>query len=148
MCVFVISGALPSYAAEKTTGDIWGFGGGYWMMPNLDEDEVKVPTSGAYTCVQVMSENYIIEIDYALDEPNSLAIAIDYLYAFGGQGSKGGPFIGLGYTYFTAKELDNKSSFNVMLGSTFGDSILGIARYDILGSNQELLTIGLTYLLK
>jgi hypothetical protein len=57
-----------------------------------------------------------------------------------------GAYLGLGYTYFSCADLDKTSGFNVMLGADFGSGLVGDARYNFLGSDEELMTFGLSYL--
>jgi hypothetical protein len=100
-----------------------------------------------YACVVMRSMSYMLELDYAIDDPGFLALAADYLYPLNQQGMYfgGTGYIGLGYTYFSADELDNESGFNAIVGAALGESLFGTIRYDFLGSDEELLTIGVSY---
>jgi len=133
--------AVPSAAQEES----WSFGGGYWSLPNVEGADVD--TNGIYASAAISTMSYRLELDYAIGDPGFLALAADYLYPLdGGAGYFGGSgFIGLGYTYFSADDLDNESGFNVIAGAAVGESFQGSIRYDFLGSDQELFTIGLSY---
>jgi hypothetical protein len=133
--------ALPSAAQEES----WSFGGGWWSLPNVGDSDVD--TSGMYASAAIDTLSYRLELDYAIGEPNFLALAADYLYPLNaGAGYFGGSgFVGLGYTYFSADDLENESGFNVIGGAAVGESLRGTIRYDFLGSDEELFTIGLSY---
>jgi hypothetical protein len=133
--------ALPAAAQQES----WSVGGGYWTLPNVSVEGVD--SNGMYACVVMRSMSYMLELDYAIDDPGFLALAADYLYPLNQQGMYfgGTGYIGLGYTYFSADELDNESGFNAIVGAALGESLFGTIRYDFLGSDEELLTIGVSY---
>ncbi len=134
---------VPASAQQQS----WAFGGGYWSLPNVDSHEGAIDTSGFYASGVMRSVNYILEFDYSIGDTKFYALAADYIYPLGASDNYFGTnsFIGAGYTYFSADELENESGLNVMLGANFGDALTGSARYDWLGSDQELLTFGVTY---
>lgn len=139
--IAIATHALPAAAQ----GESWSVGGGYWTLPNVDDGIVD--TNGMYASVAMRSMDYMLELDYSIEDPGFLALAADYLYPLNRQGTYfgGSGYIGLGYTYFSADELENESGFNVIAGAEFGDSLFGTIRYDFLGSDQELFTIGVSY---
>ncbi len=133
--------SLPAAAQQEG----WSIGGGYWTLPNVEDGVVD--TSGIFACAVMRSPEYMLEVDYANDDPGFLALAADYLYPLGPQGNYfgGSGAIGIGYTYFSADDLENESGVNVIGVAEVGNSLFGTIRYDFLGSDQELLTIGITY---
>ena len=135
--------ALPTAAQQEG----WSVGGGYWTLPNVDDQDGAIDTSGMFACAVMRSPAYMLELDYSIGDPGFLALAADYLYPLGSEGNYfgGSGYIGVGYTYFSADDLSNESGFNVMAGAEVGDSFLGTIRYDFLGSGQELFTISITY---
>jgi len=135
--------SLPVQAQTES----WSIGGGYWTLPNYDSGEVSVDTSGFYASVAMRAESYLLEFDYAIDDPGFYALATDYIYPLsGGESYFGGSsFVGAGYTYFSADELDNAQGFNVVLGAELSQGLAGAIRYDFLDGDQELFTIGVTY---
>jgi len=143
LVAIIISIGLALPAAAQ--GESWSVGGGYWTLPNVDSEFTG--TNGMYACVVMRSMTYMLELDYAIDDPGFLALAADYLYPLNQAGTYfgGAGYIGLGYTYFSADELDNESGINAVVGAGLGDSLFGTIRYDFLGSDQELFTIGVTY---
>lgn len=125
----------------------WSIGGGYWTIPDVDTNEGALDTSGMFASVAMRSINYFIELDYSLQDPSFYVLAADYIYPlsqdqnyFGGQA-----FLGFGWTYFSADDLENESGFNLLLSTTFSDALNGTIRYDFLGSDQEMMTIGVSY---
>ncbi len=132
--------ALPVSAQ----GESWSVGGGYWSLPGVSGTK---DTSGFYASAIIRSAVYLMEIDYAIDDPGFLALSADYLYPLdmGGSYTGGVGYLGAGYTYFSCDDLSNESGFNAMLGADFGQSLFGTIRYAFLGSDQELITIGVTY---
>ena len=136
--------SVPAFAQEQQQ---WSIGGGYWTLPDVDTNDGAIDTSGMYASVTMRSINYLLELDYSLDDPSFYALAADYIYPlsqdqnyFGGQA-----FIGIGWTYFSADDLENESGFNLLLGASFSDALSGTIRYDYLGSDQEMMTIGVSY---
>ena len=143
LAAVIISSGLALPAAAQ--GESWSVGGGYWTLPNVDSSISD--TNGMYACVVMRSMTYMLELDYAIDDPGFLALAADYIYPLNQQGTYfgGAGYIGLGYTYFSADELDNESGINAVVGAGLGENLFGTIRYDFLGSDQELFTIGVTY---
>jgi len=134
--------ALPANAQTET----WSVGGGYWTMPNLEGESVD--SSGFYGAAVMRSMQYMLELDYAIDDPGFLVLAADYLYPLssGATGSFGGNgYIGAGYTYFSADDLENESGFNIIAAAELGNSLFGSIRYDFLGNDQEMITFSVTY---
>jgi hypothetical protein len=132
--------AAPASAQNES----WSLGAGYFTLPNVSGD---VDDSGLYGCVAMMAENYRVEFDYGFDSPNITILSADYLYPLSQEENYlgGNAYIGAGYTYFSADELDSESGFNVLVGANFSGGLMGTIRYDILGSDQETFTIGVTY---
>lgn len=135
-------GTLASPALAQT--ESWSVGGGYFTLPNFDGD---ADDSGMYACAVMRSSQYMLEIDYSIDSPGFLILAADYLYPLseGDSYFGGSAYIGAGYTYFSADDIDNVSGFNALIGADLGNGLMGTVRYDFLGSDQELFTIGITY---
>jgi hypothetical protein len=140
--------ASPSFARSSSSSgsESWTVGGGYWTMPNVDDDEGKLDTSGFYGSLAMKSTNYMIEGDYALTGSKFICISADYIYPLG-QDTAGlsNTFIGAGYTYFAGDDFDNAKGFNAVAGASFGNSMAGQIRYDFLGNSQEMFTLGVTY---
>jgi hypothetical protein len=124
--------------------DAWSLGGGYWTLPNY---EGTGDTSGFYASAIMRSPTYMLELDYGVSDPGFMALAADYLYPLtdGTGGFGGAGFIGVGYTYFSADDLNNVDGFNILAAADLGDSLFGTVRYDFLGSDQELITFGVSY---
>jgi hypothetical protein len=139
--ILIFSLAFPASAENEN----WAVGAGYWNLPNLSVEDVG--SSGIFASVQMKSSNYLVEFDYSLQDPTFYALAGDYLYPISGEetGFGGSGYIGAGYTYFSCDDLSNESGFNILAGADFGNSLFGSVRYDMLGSDSELLTIGITY---
>ena len=147
ICATVFAGgALPAFAQDWTS-----VGGGYWTLPNYagkeGEEEVAVGTEGIFASLAAYSNQAYFEIDYAIEEPNFFALAFDYLYPMGKETRRGGEsaYLGMGYTYFYCKDVGNESGINVMIAADMGDELFAALRYDFLGSDKELFTVGLTY---
>jgi len=145
VCMALILGlSVPAWAQEQ---EAWSMGGGYWTLPNVDDQDGAISTSGMYACAIMHSTEYQVEFDYAFGDTKFYALAADYLYPLteGADYFGGSAFLGAGYTYFSADDLDNQSGFNVLLGAAVGDKLSGTLRYDFLGSDQELFALGVSY---
>jgi len=137
-----LSYALPSYAQ----GEVVSVGGGWWSMPNVDDQEGTIDTSGPYLSLISRSVNYLLEVDYGVSDTNFLAFVGTYLYPLSmDRQSVTSTFVGAGYTYFLSDELEDEKGLNVLIGAEFGANFTGIIRYDFLGSDQEMITFGLSY---
>jgi hypothetical protein len=138
--------ALPASAQTGTEGT-WSLGGGYWTLPNLDDEDNDINSAGFFASATMRSINYLLEVDYSMQDTGFLGLAADYIYPLSQDQNYfgGSAFVGAGYTYFSADNLSNESGFNAILGATFSDKFLGTIRYDILGNSQELLTFGVSY---
>ena len=130
--------SIPASAQQEIT-----IGGGWWSMPDVE----SVSDSGLYASLIMGSETYQLELDYGVDDLNFMALAADYLYSLSGSGYEMGSsaYIGVGYTYFSSDDLDNANGLNVMLAADLGEAIGGQVRYDFLGGDQDMFTIGITY---
>jgi hypothetical protein len=127
-------------------GESWSLGGGYFTLPNVDTQDGTIKSSGIYACAQMRSPTYVLEADYGIDDPGFLVIAADYLYPLSAGESYGGKsFVGAGYTYFSSDTLDNEQGMNLIAGMEFGSGLQGSLRYDFLGGDQEMITVGITY---
>jgi hypothetical protein len=141
----LVIGAFVQPASAQ--GESWSVGGGYFTLPNVDTQDGTIKSSGMYACAQMRSPTYVMEVDYGIDDPGFLVVAADYLYPLSASESYGGSsFLGAGYTYFSSDTLDNQQGFNVMAGMEFGTGLQGSIRYDFLGGDQEMVTVGITYM--
>ena len=142
---FMLAGAMATPASAQQT-ETWALGGGYFTLPNVDTGETSIDTSGMYASAQMRSPTYLLELDYSIGDPGFLALAADYLYPVSAsESSMGGAYIGAGYTYFSCDDLDNGQGINIVVGSDFSSGLAGQIRYDMLGSDEEMWTFGLTY---
>jgi hypothetical protein len=133
--------AVPASAQNES----WSMGGGYFTLPQIDDNSGKLDTSGFYTSLQMRSTSYVIEADYALGGSKFFAIAADYLYPLSqGEGVKGS-FVGTGYTYFSSDTFDNAQGFNAIAGMEFSQGLVGTLRYDFLSSDHQMFTAGVFY---
>lgn len=141
--IVILFTALPASAQTEA----WAVGGGYWTMPNVDDSGGTIDTAGMFVSVNMRSMNYMIELDYSLDDPGFMGIAADYLYPLSQEQNYfgGSAFVGAGYTYFSADDLENESGFNLLVGTSFSENFLGTIRYDFLGSDQEIIVFGISY---
>lgn len=145
---FILAGMLATPASAQTgLGETIAVGGGWWSMPNVGGG---VSDSGLFAALSFRAMEYYLEIDYAIDDPNLLAISADYTYPLTSAGFQGGAnaWIGAGYTYLTGDGLESEHGFNVMAGTELTDIIWGTARYDFLGSDQEMFTLSIQYIMK
>jgi len=144
LVLFGIMGT-PAWAQGMTEN--FAFGGGYWSMPGVDTSAGTIDDSGFFASVTMVSTNYYMEFDYSFEDPEFYALAADYIYPLDqSSGMFGGSmFLGVGYTYFSSDVLENESGLNLLAGTSLGDMLTGTVRYDYLGSDQELLTFGVTY---
>ena len=126
----------------------FAFGGGYWTMGGADDQDGTIDTSGFYASGSMVSKEYYLEFDWSFEDPSFYALAADYIYPFDQSAGMfgGSTFLGAGYTYFSSDVFETEKGFNVLGGVYLGETLIGTVRYDFLGSDQELLTFGVTYM--
>ena len=136
---------LSAASPANAQGQQWSLGGGYWTLPNVDSDTIA--TSGMYAAARMLSYEYMLEFDYSIDDPSFYALVADYLYPLNEMGTLvgGNGYIGVGYTYLSSDELENQNGMNILACASLGDALFASVRYDFLGDDQELFTIGATY---
>ncbi|MCX6645139.1 MAG: hypothetical protein NTY09_02085 [bacterium] len=148
--------AIPAFAqtydqgygqSQSQSQQIWALGGGYFSLPNVDSKNGKIDTSGIYASASMRSTNYLLEFEYSLQDAGFYALAADYLYPLSQEENYfgGSAFIGAGYTYLAADEMNNANGFNLLVGAVFSDKFLGTIRYDLLGNDEDLMTFGVSY---
>lgn len=142
-----IPASAQNYGQTAQSQQIWSVGGGYWTLPNVDDNGGAIDSSGVYASVSLRSINYLLEFDYSIQDTGFYVLSADYLYPLSQDQNYfgGSAFIGAGYTYFAADDLENESGFNILVGSAFSENFQGTIRYDFLGSEQELITFGVQY---
>ncbi|HEX9746300.1 MAG TPA: hypothetical protein VGB30_12815 [bacterium] len=144
---FGISG-LPAYAqygGNPMDMGTFSLGGGWWSMPDAGDG---IDNSGLYVAGQYRAEQYMLEFDISMADTQFYALAADYLYSLAEGGysmASGAVYIGAGYTYFSSDDLDNESGLNAILAAEVGDQLFGSIRYDWLGGDQDMFTLGITY---
>ncbi len=150
--ILVFAQATPTFA--QGTGSYWSIGGGWWNMSDFEgytdaEDNfIPMENSGTYISIARVADSYLIEFDWSYEDPEFICMVGDYLYPLsGGGGSMGSFYVGFGYTNFTGSTdgLKDSNGFNVLLGFGAGGSFSGTARYDFIGDDQDLLTVGASY---
>ena len=155
--IFALAIAAPVWAATttptttstttSTQNQSWSVGAGYFTLPKINDKSGKLSRSGPYASIAMRSSDYLLEGDYALGDSKFVALAVDYLYSMtASQGAANGTYVGAGYTYFSSTTFKNAKGFNLIAGMNFSSKLNGNIRYDMLNSNHELLTAGISYL--
>lgn len=143
----VLFGLIGTPVSAQGMTESYSIGGGYWSMPNLDTDSGAIDSSGYYASISMLSSNYYMEFDYSFEDPEFFCLAADYIYPIDQSAGMfgGSTFLGGGYTYFSSDDIGNESGLNILAGASLSQGLMGVIRYDFLGSDQELLTFGVTY---